>query len=148
MRAAIHTTQLITGKHYVKHARKLLDNAERSVLVAVFDWRWYEHDPASPMQLLNQSLLHASRRGCAVRAFTSSPKIAKLLVSLGIKARAHKHRTLFHPKLLVIDGKHVLIGSHNWSNSAMERNIEASAHIQCEHLANQCELYFETIWQS
>ena len=148
MPAAISKTQLITGSNYSKYVRNLFEQAQHSISVAVFDWRWYKYDPASPMQLLNQSLLHASRRGCNVRAFTSSRDIANLLISLGIKAKSHQHRSLFHPKLVIIDAKHVVIGSHNWSNSAMEKNVEASVHIQDEQLATQSLLYFEQIWQS
>lgn len=148
MYTTISKTELITGSNYSSYAKNLFNNASKSINVAVFDWRWYPNDPASPMQLLNQSLLHARRRGCEVRAFTSSTKITKLLISLGIKAKSHQHRSLFHPKLVIIDNEHVLIGSHNWSNSAMERNIEATAHIQNHDFATKCNNYFEIIWQS
>lgn len=54
---------------------------------------------------------------------------------------------LTHAKIMIIDGKFVLVGSHNFSNSALYENREASVIISDDIIIRQFLDVFETDWQ-
>ena len=53
---------------------------------------------------------------------------------------------LTHAKFIIVDDKAVLVGSHNFSNSAMRENREASVIIRAEKIVNEFKEIFEEDW--
>lgn len=140
--------KFLKNEEYSKNLTKLVDEAKQSICILMFDWRWYEHDPACEMQKINQSLVRAARRGVFVRAYTQNDYVQKTLLSVGIHARKHKGKNLLHTKLVIIDDKTVILGSHNFSNSAMRSNDELSVCITDPYNITIVKEKFERIWQS
>ena len=58
--------QIISGSQFPKIVIPLIESAKSSIKVVVFDWRWYPHDAGKSVQLFNQSIVRAARRGCEV----------------------------------------------------------------------------------
>ena len=54
--------------------------------------------------------------------------------------------TTTHTKLIIVDGKIVLVGSTNWSHTAINKNHEANVLIYSEEVAQEFERYFSKIW--
>lgn len=54
---------------------------------------------------------------------------------------------LTHSKFIIIDGKSVLVGSHNLSNSALFKNREASVIIRDAGTASEFGEVFESDWR-
>ncbi|MBI5223308.1 phospholipase D family protein [Candidatus Micrarchaeota archaeon] len=53
---------------------------------------------------------------------------------------------LTHAKFLIIDGKEIIVGSHNLSFSALNKNREASLIVIDQSITRQFESVFETDW--
>jgi phosphatidylserine/phosphatidylglycerophosphate/cardiolipin synthase-like enzyme len=48
--------------------------------------------------------------------------------------------------VIIVDEKYLLIGSHNWSESALKYNHEVTVKISSKELAKEAKEYFEMIW--
>ncbi len=59
---------------------------------------------------------------------------------------ASKDFQLTHSKFIIVDGKKVIVGSHNWSNAAMNKNREASVIVQDSATVNEFQRIFEGDW--
>lgn len=116
----------IIGKNYPAKVIPLVDAAKFSIRIIVFDWRWYPNDPGNPVQLLNQALVRAVRRGVKVEAIANNNDIVAVLRSVGVDAKKLNIKNLVHAKLMIFDDNVVVIGSHNFSQAAFTTNMEAS----------------------
>ncbi|MFA6530292.1 MAG: phospholipase D-like domain-containing protein [Candidatus Micrarchaeia archaeon] len=99
------------------------------------------------------ALLAAKDRGVYVRVIlerdlegTPNYKAYDKLSAAGISVKwASGKYTLTHAKFIIVDGKLVLVGSHNLSNNALEKNREASVILSGEPV-KEFEKVFETDW--
>ena len=117
---------LVIGKEFPAKVIPLIDRAKSEIRIIVFDWRWYPNDPSNPVQLFNQALVRASRRGVSVSVITNSNDIVSILCDLGIKAKKPSTANLIHVKLMLLDNELLVIGSHNYTQSAFTMNYEVS----------------------
>ncbi|MFA5106195.1 MAG: phospholipase D family protein [Candidatus Micrarchaeia archaeon] len=78
---------------------------------------------------------------------SSNLKMAEYLSSHGVEVRfASGQYALTHSKMMIIDGKTVLVGSINFSNNAVLKNREAAVVLEGA-IANDYESVFEKDWQ-
>ena len=146
MVAIIPKNEVILGKEFPSKVIPLIRDAQHSISILVFDWRWYPDFPDSPVQLFNQAIVQAKRRGVVVRAVLNMADIVKQLRDLGIEARKVFSKDLLHTKLLIIDGQVAIIGSHNYTQSAFGKNFEVSYVVtDTAHVAQLVE-YFNIIF--
>lgn len=120
--------------HYARAAQQLIDRAERRVWLAMYVVR----PDDGPVRALLAALAAAARRGVEVRVALdrsalregeAEPKHEAAVAWLqqhGIAVLLDDERTTAHAKVLVVDGRWVLAGSHNWTYSALARNHELS----------------------
>ena len=100
------------------------------------------------------ALERAKRRGVRVRIIlekeligTDNDEIFAELLSKGFDVRfASGSFQLTHSKFIIIDGKAVLVGSHNLSNSALFKNREASVIIRDQGAVSDFVGIFEHDW--
>ena len=118
--------ETIIGKEFPKKVIPLIDNARKSIDIIVFDWRWYPQDPGASVQLFNQAIVRATRRGVKVRAIANNDEIVKVLNANGCEAKKLLTKKLVHSKLMIIDDEIVITGSHNYTESAFQMNLELS----------------------
>ena len=104
----------------------LIEASKSSIKIIVFDWRWYPNDPGNPVQLFNQAIIRAKRRGVEVKAITNISEIVNTLNQQGCQAKKIETQKLVHPKLILIDDEIMVLGSHNFTQSAFTMNFEAS----------------------
>jgi phosphatidylserine/phosphatidylglycerophosphate/cardiolipin synthase-like enzyme len=138
--------QTIIGKNYPKQVIPLLDGAKNSIKVVVFDWRWYENDPGNPCQLFNMAFVRAVRRGVQVQACVNSNSIATPLSQNGINVKIPVSEKLMHSKFIIIDDKILVMGSHNFSQSAFTQNMETSMIIDDVVEIQNFITFFNSIW--
>jgi phosphatidylserine/phosphatidylglycerophosphate/cardiolipin synthase-like enzyme len=101
-----------------------------------------------------EALMRAKERGVFVRVIIErnvigddNEEIFRELASKGFQARyAGKAYKLTHAKIMIIDGKTVLVGSHNLSNSALFKNREASVIIRDSPTVAEFNDAFELDW--
>jgi len=102
---------------------------------------------------LANALIDAKKRGIAVRVILGSVEgeditgLITIFKANGIEPRdaTPLYKTM-HSKIMIVDGKLVLIGSHNWSQSAMFSNREVSVVISDPQIALQLEEIFNSDW--
>jgi len=136
----------IIGAEYPEKVGKLIDKAIFSIDILMFDWRWYKNDPSHPLQIFNQKLVRAVRRGVKIRCITNYAELVDTLNLLGFEAKVWPNSTLLHSKLLIIDKNIVVSGSHNLTGNAFCSNLETSVVFHEPALAKSFGDYFENIW--
>ena len=121
---------------------QLLDNAKETIAVSM-----YSVNPGAgeknPIKLLLGDLLEARGRGVSVtiylntlfrdtgkteQSFIGSP-IFEELKDAGCDIHLMPSSRRLHDKLIIVDNRYVVVGSTNWSNSALRRNFESNTLI-------------------
>lgn len=146
MPETLFKTKLVIGKAYYKEAYALIEGATKSIDVLMYEWKWYENDPSSYVQRLNQAIVRAVRRGVQVRALVNEGTQAERLRVLGINARTNFASVVMHTKALIVDGERVLVGSHNFTEKAMTSNIETSVYYNDPAHATQLSALMVSLW--
>jgi len=125
----------IFGDEYPKKVLPLIEAAQSSIRIIVFDWRWYPSDPGCACQLFNTALIRARKRSVAISVLTNCEDTMHVLRKNGIVAKKPISRRLLHSKIMIVDGKHLVIGSHNFTQNAFTSNFESSVILRdCETL--------------
>lgn len=123
----------------------LIDSAEKSI-----DIEMYVFTSRDAVEALER----AKQRGVEIRIIIErdiisgqNSEIYNELNSKNIQTRyASQSYALTHSKIIIIDGKKVLVGSHNLSNSALYKNREASVIIGDIVIVYQFINVFEKDW--
>lgn len=138
--------QTIIGKNYPKYVIPLIDKAVKSIKIVVYDWRWYESDPGNPCQLFNASIVRARKRGVVVQVCVNSEAIAQPLRENDIDVRIPISKNLIHTKFIIIDDVELIMGSHNFSQSAFTTNLETSVVMDNQIIVDEFIDFFNSIW--
>lgn len=136
----------LIGPQYPTKVIPLIENARWEILIVVYDWRWYPDDPGATIQIFNQKIIWKAQRGVKVRAILNNFDTARILNENNIDARVKNFNKLLHTKLLLIDENISVLGSHNLTKNAFERNLECSVIIDNEEVNKIYREYFENIW--
>lgn len=139
-------TRAVIGKAFVPSVVPLFDDAKHRISILVFDWRWYPNDPTSAAQQFNQAIVRASRRGVKIRALVNLHGAVEQLQALGIDCKKVTSKDLLHSKLIIVDDSIVVVGSHNFTQSAFGKNFETSVITTEEEVVAQFRDYFEVIF--
>jgi len=123
-----HTT--IVGKDFPAIAIEQIRKAQNSIKIIVYDWRWYPTQTGSPTQQFNNEIVMANKKGIEVKAITNIKDVVNTLKGAGIRAKQLETSRLVHVKLMIIDDKHIIIGSHNYTQNAFNLNYELSVLIK------------------
>jgi phosphatidylserine/phosphatidylglycerophosphate/cardiolipin synthase-like enzyme len=138
--------EAISGKQFGKVVTPLINQAKEKIDIVVFDWRWYGKDPGASVQLFNQAIVRAVRRRVSIRAITNSTTVIDILKQNGLIAKKIISKKLMHVKLMIIDDKAFVIGSHNYSMSAFELNEELSVYVTDEKNIDSIIQFYENLW--
>ena len=111
---------------FMRFVLPLIQNAQHSIDILTYDWKWYPENPEHEIQQFNMSVVAAVTRGVKVRAFIQDKQMVNFLKSHGIKARLAENQATLHAKFLIVDQKELVLGSHNLTHRAMSYNIETS----------------------
>jgi phosphatidylserine/phosphatidylglycerophosphate/cardiolipin synthase-like enzyme len=144
----ISKNELLLGSDFSDRVIELIDSADSSIYIFMFDWKWYKNDFSCDVSRINQALVRATRRGVKVQTLLNYSEIVEILNNLNITARRANVRKLLHAKSIVIDENIIILGSHNLSKEAMTANVEMSLVISDPELAKRIINYFQTIWSS
>lgn len=135
----------VFGGEFPKKVLPLIEAAKQSIKIIVFDWRWYPADPGCACQLFNNAIVAAKRRCVDISVLTNCNDVLAILQKLGVTARKPESRRLLHSKLLIIDEKHLIIGSHNYTQNAFTSNFEASVILRdCDNVSQFVD-YFNSL---
>ena len=138
--------QAVIGQEFPKEIIPLIEKARHTIKVVVFFWGWYGNEPANPCQLFNSAMCRAVKRGVTVRACVNSEKVAKPLRANGIDTRIPISKNLMHTKMILIDDEVLVLGSHNFSQSAFTTNLETSIIAKNDEAMPRFVQFFDSIW--
>lgn len=135
----------IFGGEFPNKVLPLIDAAKFSIKIIVFDWRWYPSDPGCACQLFNNAIIRAQKRNIAVSVVTNCNDVIQVLCNAGVVAKKAISSRLLHSKIIIIDEKHLIIGSHNYTQNAFTANFESSIILKdCDDLTKFVQ-YFDSL---
>lgn len=145
---------LLENVEYYKTVYDMVRRANLSVYVVMYVVKYDPKEPDDPVNTLLMLLtdLHGAGKDVKVlvddETYRSYPETVQYLVSRGVSVKLDpKAGTTTHAKMVVVDGKYVFIGSHNWTESALTANNEVSVLIVSEEIAREALAYFEGLWE-
>jgi phosphatidylserine/phosphatidylglycerophosphate/cardiolipin synthase-like enzyme len=138
--------EIIIGKQFPLKVTPLIDLAKKSIKTVVYDWRWYENDIGNAVQIFNQSIVRAVKRGVKVEAIVNNDGILAVLKENGVAVKKLNVAGLVHAKLMIIDDKIVILGSHNYTHNAFVVNQELSVILTNPDNFLEFDNFFKTLW--
>ncbi len=147
--------QNIPQDKYFDTALTEINQAQVSIFLVMYLISITPDQPDSQPSLLVKALINAKQRGVDVKVIldqsinfetdsldeavltNKNQQSYELLKKNGVSVFFDESQTFTHAKTLVIDNKTVLMGSSNWSKSALTRNNETNVLIHSEDLAQE-----------
>ena len=140
--------ETIIGKDFPKEVTPLIDRAVNSIDIIIYDWRWYPQDPGASVQLFNQAILRAIRRKVKIRVIANSDRIINRLKVEGCQVKKLTTKKLVHCKMMIIDERIAIVGSHNYTESAFQWNLELSVIFDAPLAIDRCLVFFNNLFNS
>ena len=150
--APAKNAEIIPSGKYFDKVHSLLNEASKSIFVAMYSFKYYTEYPLSPSNVLMQDLIKAKERGLDVEVLLDvsnfndketkeNQKTGEILSRNGVKVYYDKMNVTTHAKTIVIDSRYSVVGSNNWTYSGLSQNNELSVLIDSEELAKELETY-------
>jgi len=136
----------IFAQDYVDKVVPFINNTQEEIRIIIFDWRIPVTGEMSRVSLFNDAIFAAVARGVTVRAIVSSEKVKAVLSKMGVHAKVWPTDRRLHTKLLILDRFHIVLGSHNYTESAFSSNHELSVFFIVSEFENAFIKYFENMW--
>jgi HKD family nuclease len=139
--------ELLNDEKYYYYVLNALSSAKKEINIIMFSI--YK---CKKTEDLIYALINARKKGIMVRVILdgeveSNRALKHLLSSERIPVKLTKHQRT-HNKLIIIDDKVVVLGSHNWTDKALFENRESSVAIIDKKIVNREKDYFELLWGS
>jgi phosphatidylserine/phosphatidylglycerophosphate/cardiolipin synthase-like enzyme len=152
----VKNMELLQDQGYFPEVLRLINSAQNSVRVCMFQAVFYPRQTASPSNQLLQALIAAHNRGVSVEVIldnggslgevaASNTQSAQLLKKAGVAVFFDSEHVTTHTKFLVIDNATAVFGSTNWTYSALAKNHELSAVVQSPEAARRMNDYFDMV---
>lgn len=145
---------LADGEYY-ETLIDLINNARESIDAAMFLFKISEAPDNRPAKVLDR-LITARRRGVDVKVLledsgydeeinSENRRVAKKLAQNDIQVDFDSPRTTTHVKMVVIDQRYLMVGSHNLTHAALANNHEYSVLIDNRDLARDALAYLRSL---
>jgi hypothetical protein len=141
---------LLTPDNYAEHTLKLIKSAKKSV--------WFQNqyinfrgtdDDFTEFRLLIGALKDQIDGGLDVRIICRDmmkQESLDVLVALGFPKKVFRFQPACHNKTIIVDGKVVMFGSHNWSNEGVKTNRDASLIFDDGEIASYLAEVYDHDW--
>jgi phosphatidylserine/phosphatidylglycerophosphate/cardiolipin synthase-like enzyme len=146
----------LPNRDYVPALHKALQGAKKSIHITMFTMRYYPQYPNDANSIIISDLIEAKRRGVDVKLILDASNwnlnntrqnkmVADSLQRAGVDVYFDPLNVTTHNKMILIDGEITILGSHNWSYYALERNNEVSVLIRSKEVTRAFERVFQEI---
>jgi phosphatidylserine/phosphatidylglycerophosphate/cardiolipin synthase-like enzyme len=143
----------VSDRGYFPAVHEALQNAKTSIHIASFELKYYNNYPSSLQNQIIEDLIAAHKRGVDVKIvldeyadYDPNTNGYGYVKRNGVDIKYDSNKTTTHSKLIVIDGKVVILGSTNFSFYALEKNNEVNVILFSEKTAAYFERYFQRLW--
>jgi hypothetical protein len=142
---------LLTPDNYAEHALKLIQSAKKTV--------WFQNqyinfrntgEDFPIFKRLITALKKQVDKGLDVRVICRDmmkQESVDVLIALGFPRKLMRFQPACHNKTIIVDGKVVMFGSHNWSNEGVATNRDASLIFYDEEIAKYLAEVYEYDWE-
>jgi phosphatidylserine/phosphatidylglycerophosphate/cardiolipin synthase-like enzyme len=152
---AVAQVKLLLDQDYFAALLDGLDRARSEIFLSAYLFRTIKHAKGYPEEVLKH-LVAAAKRGVRVEVVMernqnaddlnrNNDETAERLRQGGVRVCMDAPDRVTHTKLVVIDRRYVLIGSHNLTQSALKYNREASVWIDSAPLAEEALRYMGSL---
>jgi hypothetical protein len=143
---------LLTPDNYTEHALALIKSAKESV--------WFQNqyinfrgtnDDFPEFRLLIGALKEKIGKKLDVRIICRDmmkQESLDVLIALGFPRDVFRFQPACHNKTIIVDGKVVMFGSHNWSNEGVKTNRDASLIFDDQEIAAYLADVYEHDWDT
>ena len=144
------TQNLVIDRDYKGIILDNLKRTEKSVKVVMFVIK-YSDDIDSPVREILTEILSLKSKGVDIKFIMDKttavdyPQTTNFLIKNEIFFKLYSNVTL-HTKMVILDDKVVIFGSHNWTDSALNLNREVSFLTTDEKIVEKSKNYFEKIY--
>lgn len=139
--------ELLNDRDYYPRLLDLISRANKSVYIMMYVFK----SDTDTIMRITDLLVRKAKQGLDVRvilenSIEDNEDAYQQLKQGGVKVTYDSRSVTTHSKLVIIDGYVVLVGSHNFSYSAMMRNHEASVLVVSPEVAAMETEYFMSVW--
>ncbi len=142
----------ISDREYFPIVHRALKEAVKSIYIVAFELKYYNKYPKSMENILIDDIIDAKERGLDVKIivddYSRKNNAFDILKGKGIDIKYDSKDVTTHAKLIIIDGKIVILGSTNFSYYGLEKNNEVDVLIESTKIADYFERYFDGLWSS
>jgi phosphatidylserine/phosphatidylglycerophosphate/cardiolipin synthase-like enzyme len=143
---------ILANEDYFPVLLQTIDKAQNEIFISIFSFKANEHKNSYPDRILSH-LAQAVKRGVKVYVLLETTanksdelniqnrQTGKLLEEKGIHVFFDSPRKTTHTKLVVIDQRLLLLGSHNFTQSALKYNNEISVLMDSPDMAGNARNY-------
>lgn len=142
---------------YPKVVTPILQAATAKIDVIMYEWKWYGHEKAGGVELFNLAIMAAARRGVKVRLLLNIESMGHAITRInthtasqfqmvGCEVKFGQIGVATHAKMLIIDDRFLVLGSHNISKGSFSRNQEASIVVEGGEAIRAYLDYFRLLW--
>ena len=150
--------KLLANQEYFPLLQEKIRNAREEILVSMYLFRTTGNERNLATRLRGE-LVAAASRGVKVAVLLEKEKrerkgsslnednryTAAILSRGGVKVYFDSPDVTTHTKLVVIDNRFVFVGSHNFSDSALGHNNEASVMVDSPEMAGKAASFIKGI---
>ena len=147
----------LSNDEYFNMLRNKINSAQSEIVITMFLFKTYD-DPTKRPDIILDELGKAARRGVNVKVILElgpkekraeldedNMKTAMKLIDENVKVYFDPPNVTTHCKIAVIDRKYVFIGSHNFTQSGLLYNNEASVMVISHDMAEEVLKYIDRI---
>jgi phosphatidylserine/phosphatidylglycerophosphate/cardiolipin synthase-like enzyme len=139
---------LLADRDYADALISGIGDARASVLCSFYLFKIGDGRDNLPRRIADE-LIRASKRGAKVTVIleksgrandpldAENRRTASLLAQGGVRVRFDSPRVTTHSKVVVIDKRHIYLGSHNLTQAALRHNRELSVRIESPEMASE-----------
>jgi len=157
MSAVNATIESALGPNYPNVVVPVINGAQRSIKIIMYEWKWYGYEKAGGVEKFNLSIQAAARRGVKIQVLLNIESMGHALTKINGKTATHLQLVgcevkfgqigvATHAKMLIIDDRHMVLGSHNVSKGSFSRNQEASIVVHDGEAIREYIDYFDLLW--
>ncbi len=148
--SGVEGIEVVNDREYFDRVFELIDSADESIHLVMFEIKYYEKYPDSEVNQLVEKLIQKNAEGVDVKIivdqFLTDVRAVEILEKTGVDIKWDSTSVTTHNKLMIVDGRIVLIGSTNWSYYSFSKNHESNVIFNDRESAEKFERYFEELW--
>lgn len=148
---------LLLDEKFYHAAKTLIESAQKEILVSSFKFELPSSVSGRSIASLFNVLCIAAQTGRTVKVLVNmipgrSQLVAinraaiKSLRQAGCQVRCLPGNRVVHAKLLIVDGKKMILGSHNWSAKSLTNNFEMSLLVDDPETVALARVIFFHLW--